>query len=142
MNCPFCTNETKVLESRMSEKAVRRRRECLKCANRFTTFEKAEFHFLVHKKDGREEPFNLAKISTSIEKACVKIEPSELEKITTKVEHKILAKKQGKIKTTEIGKIVLSELRKYDKIAYLRFATVHKAIEDPKILQKELHLIS
>lgn len=138
MFCPFCSQETKVLESRLVEKGVRRRRECLKCNNRFTTYEKAIFNFMVTKKDGREEPFNLGKISNSVRLACNKINQDDLLKITQKIEQRILLKKRNPLPTSQIGKIVLAELKKYNKIAYLRFASVHKAIDDPRMLKKEL----
>lgn len=141
MHCPFCSQETKVLESRIAASLVRRRRECLECSNRFTTYEKAVFNFTVVKKDGREEPFQLEKIKNSILKACGKADEETITTIVQSIEQKILAKKINPIKTAEIGRIVLKELKKFDKIAYLRFASVHKAIADPKLLEKELQTI-
>ena len=143
MHCPFCTyHETKVLESRLSDEALRRRRECLKCENRFTTYEKAVFQFTVIKKDEREQPFNIEKIKNSVMKACGKAEEQPVLALTKRIEQKILAKKQNPIKTTTIGKIVLQELKKFDKMAYVRFATIHKGIADTKLLEKELELIA
>lgn len=142
MHCPYCSHDdTKVLESRISEDALRRRRECLKCENRFTTYEKAVFQFTVLKKDGREQPFNTEKIKNSVMKAIGKAEEEPLLALTKKIEQKILSRKKNPIKTTEIGKIVLQELKKYDSMAYVRFATIHKAIEDPQMLRKELQLM-
>lgn len=142
MHCPYCSNEeTKVLESRISEDALRRRRECLKCENRFTTYEKAVFQFSVIKKDGREQPFNTEKIKNSVMKAIGKTEEEPVLALTKKIEQKILSRKKNPIKTTEIGKIVLQELKKFDSMAYVRFATIHKAIEDPQMLKKELQLM-
>lgn len=143
MDCPFCRHqETKVLESRVVEEGMRRRRECQKCENRFTTYEKAAFHFSVVKKDGREEPFTIEKIHTSILKACGKDEDEVATGLTKKIEQKILLKKVNPIKTTEIGKLVLQELKRVDKIAYLRFASIHKAIDDPKMLKKEIQMMT
>ena len=143
MYCPFCAHkETKVLESRISENSFRRRRECLRCENRFTTYEKAVFHFSVIKKDGREQSFNLDKIKNGVMRAYGKIEEEALRRLMGRIERRILAKKINPIKTTEIGKIVLAELKKENKIAYLRYATVYKAIEDPKVLEQELQLIA
>ncbi len=143
MHCPFCAHqETKVLESRLAEESLRRRRECLKCENRFTTYEKAVFHFTVIKKDGREQPFNLEKIKNSVMRACGKAEEQPVLAITRRIEQKILAKKQNPIKTTTIGKIVLQELKRFDKMAYVRFATIHKSIADTRLLEKELELIA
>jgi transcriptional repressor NrdR len=142
MLCPFCSQkDTKVLESRVQECSVRRRRECSHCDARFTTYEKFELQLNVIKKDGRKEPFNINKIKTSFEKACHKINEDQLYSLTKKVEQKILAKKSSYIKTTEIGKLVLQELKKFDKIAYVRYTSVYKSIEDPLLLKKELNTI-
>ncbi|HLC52696.1 MAG TPA: transcriptional regulator NrdR [Candidatus Nanoarchaeia archaeon] len=143
MYCPYCSHaETKVLESRLLDSSFRRRRECLKCSNRFTTYETAEFSLKVLKKSGQEEAFNLQKIHNSIQKACSKTNPETVAALTGNVQKKILNKKMNLIKSADIGKFVLQELKKFDKIAYLRFASVYKAIEDPKILEKEINLIS
>ena|SRR3989338_7091881 len=142
MFCPYCFHqETKVLESRLINDSVRRRRECLSCQVRFTTYEKPVFQLAVIKKDGREEPFQIAKIHNSLLKACSKAEPEMISQLTKKIECKLLSKKTNRIKTTLIGKVVLQELRKLDKIAYLRFATVHKRIHDQQSLEKELEIL-
>ncbi|MBU0457700.1 MAG: ATP cone domain-containing protein [Nanoarchaeota archaeon] len=142
MYCPFCSNkETKVLESRINDDSLRRRRECLKCRNRFTTYEKASFSLTVLKKDGKVQPFDIKKISQSIEKASGKADQEIISKLTKKVEQKILRKKTNPIETLHIGRFVLQELKKYDKIAYLRFASVYKSIDDPKMLEKEINQI-
>ena len=140
MDCPFCTHtETKVLESRLVNEGVRRRRSCNKCSNRFTTYEKAFFNLTVIKKDGRIQPFDVQKIMNSIQRSSAKV---ELEELTRKIERQLLAKKVNPIKTKDIGKTVLKELKKVDKMAYLRFASIHKSIEDPKLLEKELKTIA
>lgn len=142
MHCPYCShNDTHVLESRISEDALRRRRECEECGNRFTTYEKAVFQFSVIKKDGREQPFNTEKIKNSVIKALGKVEDAQSAALTKRIEQKILVKKKNPVRTTEIGRIVLQELKKVDLMAYVRFATIHKAIEDPKMLKKELQLM-
>lgn len=141
MLCPYCNNDTKVLESRLTDDAMRRRRECFTCANRFTTYEKAVFNLTVVKKDGRVQPFDIQKVSCSIQRALGKVNEETIKIVTRKVEQKVLRKKVNSIKTTSIGRLVLQELKKTDKIAYLRFATVHKSIEDPKMLEKELQII-
>ena len=143
MFCPFCRNEeTKVLESRVLDNSMRRRRECLKCANRFTTYEKVSFNLTVLKKDGTTQPFNLQKISQSIESALAKADETAIETLTRKVEQKVLRRKSNPIKTSLIGRFVLQELKKYNKIAYLRFASIYKEIDDPKLLEKELNLLA
>ncbi len=140
--CPFCLQtNTKVLESRAIQESLRRRRECLNCSSRFTTYEKAVFQLKVLKRDGREQEFDLAKIQRGIEKACNKIDPAILSNLSQKIEQKILHKKTNSVKSTEIGNIVLQELKKFDQMAYLRFASVYKSIDDPKLLKKELNLI-
>jgi len=142
MYCPFCSDaETKVLESRLLNDSMRRRRECLKCSNRFTTYEKAVFNFSVIKKDSKEELFNLEKIRNSVKRACGKIEDEDLNNLTRKIERRILSKKKNHIKTEVIGKVVLNELKNYNKIAYLRFASIHKSIDDPKMFKKEISQI-
>jgi len=135
MQCPFCTNgDTKVLESRVVEHAMRRRRECLKCSNRFTTYENAVFKLQVLKKSGKEEPFNLQKLTQSIQQACGKVELGMVQALAKRVEKKVLKKKTNPIKTAHIGNFVLTELKRFNKIAYVRFATIYKEIEDPKEL--------
>ena len=142
MYCPFCSYEdTKVLESRILDDSMRRRRECLKCTNRFTTYEKAAFSLMVIKKNGKVQPFDQNKIAASIERACGKVEPQEVERLTSHVHQKVLRKKTNQVKSIEIGRFVLQELRKSNKIAYVRFASVHKEIEDPKMLERELQTI-
>jgi transcriptional repressor NrdR len=139
MYCPFCSfEETKVLESRVIDNSMRRRRECQKCNNRFTTYEKASFNLNVIKKDGNIQPFDQQKMSASIEKAWGKVDDKLIEKITKKIEQKILAEKTNKFKTSDIGKFILEELKKYDKMACLRFASVHKEINNFDLLKKEL----
>jgi transcriptional repressor NrdR len=142
MYCPYCSNaETKVLESRILDATMRRRRECLKCLNRFTTYENAKFNLKVIKKDGREVGFEFKKIISSIQKACGKTSLETVDMLANKVQKKILNKKTNLIKSITIGKLVLSELKKFDKMAYLRFATVYKEIDDPQMLEQELQVL-
>lgn len=139
MYCPFCCkSETKVLESRVSEENVRRRRECLDCTNRFTTYEKVHFNFNVAKKNGQLQAFDENKLSRSVKLACAKLEN---EALIQKIKQKIISKKINPIPSKEIGKIVLKELKKIDKMAYLRFASVYKEIDNPESLKKELKTI-
>ncbi len=141
MDCPFCSKETKVLESRIIEHSVRRRRECLNCSKRFNTFEKPQISLVVIKKDGREEEFELEKVRNSLIKACAKAEEQQISSMLTKIEQEIVVLQKDKIQTAEIARIVMKELMKADKMAYLRFASVYKNIEDPKLLKKELNAI-
>ncbi len=130
------------MESRLLETSLRRRRECSSCKNRFTTYEQAHFQLCVIKKDGREEGFDLQKITRSIEKALGKAEPEILISLSQKIYQKILNKKKNPLKSQLIGKLVLQELKRVDKIAYLRFASIHKAIDDPKLFEKEIDMIT
>ncbi len=142
MFCPLCNNtETKVLESRIHQDTLRRRRECLHCTNRFTTYERAVFNLKVTKKDGREQNFDLQKLQNSIHLAFGKADPETINSITKKVHQRILAKKTNPIKSAMIGKLALAEIKKTNKIAYLRFASIYKSIDDPKKLEKELQTI-
>ena len=142
MLCPFCSHtETKVLESRQTASEMRRRRECHDCQNRFTTYETAVFKLSVIKKDGRIQPFTSEKIEQSVYKACGKVDEKEISNIAQKVERSVLLKKKHMIPSKLIGKHVMRELKKFDKIAYFRYASVYKSIEDPKVLEKELQQI-
>ncbi len=143
MNCPFCSSEkTRVLESRIISQAVRRRRECSDCGNRFTTHEKAVFQFWVLKKDSREEPYSFDKLNRGIFMALGKGDEQQSLEVARRVEQRIFSRKKNPIRTTEIGRMVLQELRKIDKMAYVRFASIHKAIEDPRLLRKEIQLLA
>jgi len=139
MHCPYCSNaETKVLESRLLDDSMRRRRECIKCENRFTTYERAVFSLTVIKKDGRMQSFDLNKVIKSIQQACGKAAAEQVIELARNVQQKVLRKKINPVKTTDIGRLVLQELKKFDKIAYLRFASVYKSIDDPDLLKKEI----
>lgn len=143
MKCPFCGSLiTKVVDKRAvaSLGEIRRRRECLKCIRRFTTYERvASLELLVIKKDGRKEVFDLDKLRRGVGKALEK-RPDEdrTEEIVTKVERKIRRKGKGEITTKSIGLAVLSELKKLDKVAYLRFASVYRRFENPEDFAREL----
>lgn len=142
MYCPYCSNETKVLESRLIDDSVRRRRECNSCEIRFTTYEKPHLQLKVVKKNGQEQIFDSTKILLSIQKACSKADTQLVQELAKKVETKVLSKRKNKISTKEIGRVVLMELKKFDKMAYVRFATIHKSIDDPRLLKKEVSMIS
>ncbi len=144
MKCPFCSYvESKVLDSRMSKEmdTIRRRRECLKCGKRFTTAERlAEGLPLVVKKDGRREVFDRTKILGGLNKACEKrpISVTNLEKIVSRIEYNLLEKGEREIKATEIGEMVMSELKTLDEVAYVRFASVYRQFRDINEFMSEL----
>lgn len=141
MQCPFCSHaETKVTDKRDTDSITRRRRECLKCGRRFSTRETVEWSELrVIKKDGRREPFDRIKIMTGIRKACEKrpVSEEQIEAMTNRIEERV--RKKGKeIKTSVIGELVSHELRKVDKVAYIRFASVYRDFTDVSDFKKEI----
>jgi len=144
MRCPYCqTNDTRVTDKRDTQIGTRRRRECLKCEKRFTTYEKLEpVEKYVIKKDGRRERFERDKIFLSIIKACEKrdISHEEVEKIVSEIENKLIQKNK-EIKTKKIGEYIMKRLKKIDKVAYIRFASVYmdfENIDDFKHVLKEI----
>jgi transcriptional repressor NrdR len=142
MLCPFCNNpETKVTNKRDSEAITRRRRECLKCRKRFTTYERTELDLSVLKKDKRREKFDRDKLKKGIEKAFEKrpISSDKIDKIVSDIEAKIYKVAKDKdIKTSKIGEIVMDKLKKIDKIAYIRFASVYREFADIDDFKNEL----
>jgi len=143
MKCIFCGSETHVTDKRESGDGTRRRRECLKCKKRFTTYEKSEHgSIIVVKKDSRREPFSKDKIRNGIIRACEKrpISIDIIDKIVEEIEDKL--KKKGKeVKTDLIGKMVMTKLKKLDNVAYIRFASVYmnfSDISDFKLALKEV----
>ncbi|MGC9309670.1 MAG: transcriptional regulator NrdR [Candidatus Nanoarchaeia archaeon] len=142
MRCPYCNQqETKVTDKRDSEGFIRRRRECLKCGKRFTTYERVELDLNVIKKDGKREPFNRDKMATGIKKAFEKrpVSSEKIEKIINDIEARIYRRTKGKdIKTEKIGQIVMSTLKRVDKVAYIRFASVYREFADIEDFKKEI----
>ncbi len=149
MLCPYCaSNQTSVLESRDSEDGAvtRRRRECAKCGKRFTTYERVEVVDLkVVKKDGRLEQFDRKKIKAGIWKACEKrdCQEEEVEAIVDEIEMRLLNRKSTQVSSTDIGKLILTRLKKLDQVAYLRFASVFLEFENveefKKIIKEEIN---
>ncbi|HOJ77680.1 MAG TPA: transcriptional regulator NrdR [Bacillota bacterium] len=144
MLCPFCGHpDSKVIDSRASEEnnAIRRRRECLICLKRFTTYERIEeAPLIVVKKDERREPFERQKILNGLLKACEKRPVSivTIEKLVDKVEREIRNRMDQEVKTTVIGDLIMNELQKLDGVAYVRFASVHREFKDVETLMQEL----
>jgi len=144
MKCPFCGDlDNRVIDSRLSKdgSVIRRRRECLECGRRFTTYERVEEVMpLVIKKDGRREPFDRMKILMGLKKACEKrpISITTLEKVVDKIEHKILESGEKEIPSTVIGEEVMRELYNLDHIAYVRFASVYRSFKDINQFMDEL----
>jgi transcriptional repressor NrdR len=141
MRCPYCNyEETKVVDSRESENSTRRRRECLKCKKRFTTYERVEIDLMVIKKNGTREKFMREKIKNGIIKACEKrpISHEKIDSIVNKIEGKLRAKDTHEIGSQMIGELVMRELKKLDKVAYIRFASVYREFADIDDFQQEL----
>ncbi len=138
MKCIYCGNETRVTDKRQSGEAVRRRRECLKCGKRFTTYERAAEVFYVIKRDGSRERFSKQKIISGMLKACEKrpVGRDDIERFADRVEAKV--RRRGVVRTTTIGRWVLNFLKKKDKLAYVRFASVYKSPEDIDDFEKIL----
>ncbi len=144
MKCPFCENlEDKVIDSRTSKEgnAIRRRRECLKCGKRFTSYERVEDVVpMVVKKDGRREPFDNGKIKNGLHIACKKrpIETDRLDVIVDDIEKKLIGLGVKEIQSTWIGEQIMSELKRLDKVAYVRFASVYHQFKDINDLMDEV----
>lgn len=144
MKCPFCGNaENKVIDSRISKdgKAIRRRRECLGCARRFTTYEYVEEILpMVVKKDGRREPFDRIKIRNGVRTACEKrpISMEDMDKIVENVEAACQEYQGEEIPSSVIGETVMAELKALDGVAYVRFASVYRQFRDVGEFMSEL----
>jgi len=141
MRCPYCLHEeTKVIDKRDANNKVRRRRECLKCEIRFNTFEEIErLGLRVIKKDGSREEFDRDKLKRGITRACEKrpISTEKIDIMINKIEEK-LRKKGKEVESVFIGEVVSKELKKVDKIAYIRFASVYKDFTDLDDFKKEI----
>jgi len=147
MKCPFCNHEdTKVIESRETEElsVTRRRRECNKCNARFTTYERIEINIRVIKKDGTTQQFDREKIIKGLIKSCEKrqISQQQIELIASKIESYIMKNGLKEIKTSKIGAIIMRELKKIDKVAYIRFASVYKDFTDLDSFKEELQKLT
>lgn len=136
MKCPYCGHlEDKVVDSRESREGevIRRRRECLECGRRFTSYERVdEIPYMVVKKDGKRERFERQKLIAGLLKACEKrpVKVSALEAVADRVEGVLQERPDREMPTTEIGHVVMQELRQLDKVAYVRFASVYRHFRD------------
>ncbi|MCX8197075.1 MAG: transcriptional regulator NrdR [Candidatus Micrarchaeota archaeon] len=135
MKCPYCyQSDTEVVDSRdTGDFKIRRRRECLKCGRRFTTYEEIEKEdIFVIKKDGRREKFDRHKLITGIQKACEKrpVPLDKINEIADKIESRIRKENSLEVKSSRIGELVMDYLKKIDKVAYVRFASVYLSFSD------------
>ena len=144
MKCPYCgTSKDKVLDSRASKggRSIRRRRECLKCERRFTTYEYIEeVPLMVIKKDGRREPFDRSKVLAGLVKACEKrpVSMQKLEKIVEAMERHIQKNFDREVRASVIGELTMKHLHGMDQVAYVRFASVYREFKDINQFMKEL----
>jgi len=144
MRCPFCnTEDTKVIDSRLANEgdAVRRRRECQKCGERYTTFETAELVFpRIVKSNGTREPFNEDKlrggVSRALEKRPVPVE--DIESAINRIKTRLRSSGEREIKSRELGEWVMAELRELDEVAYVRFASVYQSFQDVNAFREEI----
>ena len=133
MKCPFCgESETKVIDSRESDEQTRRRRECEKCSKRFTTYEKVEnINLIVLKKGGKKETFDVEKIRKGVERAAEKrLEKEKIDSIVEIIEQKLRSMETNEIDSKKIGEEVMNQLKKVDKVSYIRFASVYREFAD------------
>lgn len=142
MNCPYCSNrEHRVVDKREANEATRRRRECLRCKKRFTTYERVEpFDLVVVKKDGRREPFNREKLRSGMIKACEKrpIPQEKIDAAIDEIEAELRNEEKKELTSIHVGELVMRKLKKLDKVAYIRFASVYREFADLESFEKEL----
>ena len=147
MKCPSCQyNETKVIDSRLNSDgtSIRRRRECLKCEKRFTTYEYVEHvPLMVVKRDGRRQPFDREKIIGGIVKACEKrpVSIDKIEDITAEIERTVQKKYDREVAAKDLGELIMEKLAVLDEVAYVRFASVYRQFRDVNQFMSELKLI-
>ena len=144
MKCPYCgSKETEVVETRDSEdlETIRRRRACIKCEKRFTTYERVEnVNLVVIKKDGKREQFNRDKLKNGILRSCekTKVTVEDIDKLVTEIEMELRGGESVEVESKKIGQMVSAKLKKLDKIAYIRFSSVFKRFVDVEDFEKEV----
>ncbi len=147
MKCPFCNKEnTKVIDSRPSEEnnSIRRRRQCDECGKRFTTYEKVEtIPFVVIKKDNRREPYDREKIEAGIVRSCHKrpVPMNQIKEFVDEIENIVFQTEEREVPSSRIGEIVMSRLKDFDSVAYVRFASVYREFKDVGTFMEELKKI-
>jgi len=147
MKCPACHHvDSKVTDSRLINEgmAIRRRRECLKCKFRFSTYEEVEIlNLTVIKRDGRKEPYSKEKLESGLRKSFEKrpITQDEFKKLINSIERDVQLEGRSEIKSSRMGEIIMKHLRKVDDVAYIRFASVYRSFKDAKTFQRELNKI-
>jgi transcriptional repressor NrdR len=148
VKCPFCGNlEDKVVDSRLAREGqlIRRRRECLGCKRRYTTYERIEdTQPVVVKKDGRREPYDRQKIVAGLKKACEKrpIKTDDIEAVADRIEKRVQEKGESEVSSRTIGEEIMRELRDLDQVAYVRFASVYRDFKDIDQFMDELRSLA
>ncbi len=142
MRCPYCAKEeSKVIDTRESEETIRRRRECLECGRRFTTYERvAHTSLMVIKQDGRREAFDRQKLMNGIVRACAKrpVPTDRIEHMVDDIEMQLHTQNRSEVDSQKIGQMVMERLRVLDDVAYVRFASVYRRFADLESLQIEI----
>ena len=144
MKCPFCRDlDNKVIDSRLSKDGdiIRRRRECIRCERRFTTYERVEEMLpMIVKKDGRREVYDRLKVTSGLKKACEKrpVPMEEVEAVADRVERRLQERGEKEVPSSAIGEAIMDELYELDKVAYVRFASVYRSFKDLTEFMNEL----
>ncbi|MBC7237832.1 MAG: transcriptional repressor NrdR [Chloroflexi bacterium] len=146
MKCPFCgATDSRVVDTREVGDAIRRRRECQSCQQRFTTYEQvAKVNLLIVKRDGRREPFDRQKLTEGIWKACAKrpISSEQIEQLVSNIESNLYNLGKSEVPSRIVGEMVMERLRELDDVAYVRFASVYRSFADLEAFQREVdHMI-
>ncbi len=148
MKCPICLHQdTKVIDSRVASDgySIRRRRECLKCNFRFSTFEEIEILGLtIIKRDGRKEAYNREKLSKGLKRSLEKrpVDEEKFKKLLNSIERDLQTLRKNEINSLKIGRIIMKNLKKVDQIAFIRFASVYQQFEDVETFQRELNKLT
>jgi transcriptional repressor NrdR len=144
LKCPFCRDlDNKVIDSRLSKDGdiIRRRRECIRCERRFTTYERVEEMLpMIVKKDGRREVYDRLKVTSGLKKACEKrpVPMEEVEAVADRVERRLQERGEKEVPSSAIGEAIMDELYELDKVAYVRFASVYRSFKDLTEFMNEL----
>lgn len=144
MKCPFCSfTDSKVVDSRPTDEgtSIRRRRECLKCGKRFTTYETVErLPLMLIKRDGTRQPYNRQKLLSGVMKACEKrpVPQARLEQLVDSIEQRLFGSLEYEVSSKAIGEMVMEELKNIDEVAYVRFASVYRQFKDINTFMEEL----
>ena len=145
VHCPFCGDDnSKVIDSRESGDGIRRRRECMACDIRYTTYERVEMHeLMVVKRDGRREEFNRDKLWASLTKACAKrpLPTGSIDKVVEEIETQLVDAGRAEVPSKAIGKMVMERLKKMDRVAYIRFASVYRDFRDIETFKDEIEAL-